>query len=184
MIQGKCPLISIPLIKKSMSPRKKKKKTLTICCSFICAGRKCFQPGVSRANWWGCTEVEGKQTQLFWVWMLTRRCGKQRTLNRIKLSAGGREFGISCSQNIVFIECAAVQHPHISDFPVVVPSRFIISLLGVFQAMLYHFSIHYRDNFSLSFVSWAEQNTEERCWIGLCSIGVQKWWNTLIRNWM
>lgn len=39
MIRGKCPLIPIPLIKKSMSPW----KNLTICCGFISADRLCFQ---------------------------------------------------------------------------------------------------------------------------------------------
>lgn len=76
MIQGKCPLISIPLIKKSMSPW----KNLTICCGFIPADRLCFQlltrgtgfffffpPFPSEQTGGVCIEVDGKQIQLFYL---------------------------------------------------------------------------------------------------------------------
>lgn len=68
MIQGKCPLISIPLIKKEHEPV----ENLAICRSFLSADRLCF-PALNQRNWggggWFGSEVNGKRMPLLCLGM-------------------------------------------------------------------------------------------------------------------
>lgn len=91
MIQGKCPLISIPLIKKSMSPWKTSPSAAVSFLQTDCVFS--FEPrelGFSEQTGGVCIEVDGKQIQLLYLTInaLKQTGGKTTVLNRGKHCQG------------------------------------------------------------------------------------------------